>query len=243
VSSLSDPGAIACRYSCSGCPSTHGDTQLRVYREPNGHTVPPHEDPAATFSELASWVLRVTSRAIDSVEHGEHDVMHQVPGTSQFSTPTSILTGTQQADQLSPPHGGDGREACALNGAPDPSTGVCRCDAGWKGHRCAELNVLTALSDGRYGLHDPKTPTWGGGAVFEDGHWHLIVGARAISSPDDSITDYPCDSKIVRAVSAGSDVTGPYEIKETLFDRTSWEPGALSSVLLPTRVPAVGLYN
>jgi pimeloyl-ACP methyl ester carboxylesterase len=47
-------------YSCSGCPTTHGDTQLRVYREPGGHTVPPHEDPALSFSDLASWVLRVT---------------------------------------------------------------------------------------------------------------------------------------------------------------------------------------
>ena len=198
--------------------------------------MPPHEDPAATFSELASWVLRVTSRAVDGVQRSEHDVTHQVLGTSQSSTPSSVLTG-RQADPLSPPHRGNGREACALNGAPDPSSGVCRCDAGWKGHRCAELNVLPAFADGRYGLHDHKAPTWGGGAVFEDGHWHLIVGARAIASPDDSITDYPCDSKIVRAVSAGSDVTGPYEIQETLFNRTSWEPGEFSSVLLPMMGP------
>ena len=52
-------GAHLPEYSCSGCPATHGDTQLRVYREPNGHTVPPHEDPGATFAELAAWVLRV----------------------------------------------------------------------------------------------------------------------------------------------------------------------------------------
>ena len=46
-------------FSCSGCPSTHGDTQLRVYREPKGHTVAPSTDPASTFAELAAWVLRV----------------------------------------------------------------------------------------------------------------------------------------------------------------------------------------
>ena len=60
--------------------------------------------------------------------------------------------------------------------------------------------------------------------MFEDGHWHLIVGARAVASPNDTLTDYPCDSKIVRAVSAGSDPAGPYEIVETMFPRSSWEP-------------------
>ena len=114
--------------------------------------------------------------------------------------------------------------SCALNGAPDPDTGRCACFGGWTGPRCAELAVLPAPSDGRFGLHAASTPTWGGGAVFEAGHWHLIVGARAVASANDTKTDYPCDSKIVRAVSAGSDVTGPYEIVDTLFERTSWEP-------------------
>ena len=171
-------------YSCSGCPATHGDTQLRVYREPNGHTVPPHEDPASTFSELASWVLRVTARGSAAAP----------PGPS----PPSLLAATAK------PVAARSRAACALNGVPDEATGICKCDPGWKGTRCAELNVQPAPSDGRYGLHAHATPTWGGGAVFEDGHWHLIVGARAVASPNDAITDYPCDSKIVRAVSAGS---------------------------------------
>lgn len=48
-------------YSCSGCPPTHGDTQMRVYRETLGHTVAPHEDPASTFAELAAWILRVAT--------------------------------------------------------------------------------------------------------------------------------------------------------------------------------------
>ncbi len=162
-------------------------------------------------------MLRVIHDVIDDVTHSEDHVVHEI-----------LNTGILQ----SLPQKATGREACALNGAPDPSTGICKCNAGWKGLRCAELDVLPVPSDGRYGLHDPAIPTWGGGAVFEDGHWHLIVGARAIASANDSITDYPCDSKIVRAVSAGLDVAGPYEVVETIFNRTTWEPGVFCQRVL-----------
>eukprot|EP01043_Picozoa_sp_COSAG02_P059923 COSAG02_NODE_7727_length_2873_cov_6.172275_1_plen_200_part_00 len=169
-------------------------------------------------------MLRVIS---DDVTDSEDDV-HETLNTLQSSAPK----GSRQAKSLLSPHNINGREACALNGAPDPSTGICNCDAGWHGNRCAELDVVPVPSDGRYGLHDPSIPTWGGGAVFEDGHWHLIVGARAIASTNDSITDYPCDSKIVRAVSSGSDVAGPYEVVETIFNRSTWEPGECGQQVL-----------
>eukprot|EP01047_Picozoa_sp_COSAG01_P087670 COSAG01_NODE_20276_length_962_cov_1.018540_1_plen_51_part_01 len=38
------------------------------------------------------------------------------------------------------------------------------------------------------------------------------------------MTDYPCDSHIVQAVSAGADPAGPYTIERTLFGRSTWEP-------------------
>jgi hypothetical protein len=38
------------------------------------------------------------------------------------------------------------------------------------------------------------------------------------------VTDYPCDSHIVQAVSAGADPGGPYTIERTLFGRSTWEP-------------------
>ena len=41
---------------------------------------------------------------------------------------------------------------------------------------------------------------------------------------DDTKEDCPCDSKIVRAVSATADPAGPYTIADTLFPRSSWEP-------------------
>jgi hypothetical protein len=46
-------------FSCSACAPGLGDKQLRVIKEPKGHTVPPSSDPAATFKELASWVQRL----------------------------------------------------------------------------------------------------------------------------------------------------------------------------------------
>ena len=134
------------------------------------------------------------------------------------------LSKAQEEEAGQPPSGPPAgpREACALNG--ELRSGRCVCDAGWTGERCSTLDVRPVPSDGRYGLHDPAVPTWGGGAVWEAGRWHLIVGARAVASANDSVTDYPCDSKIVRAVSAGSDPAGPWEIVETLVRRTSWEP-------------------
>jgi hypothetical protein len=46
-------------FSCSACAPGLVDKQLRVIKEPKGHTVPPSSDPAATFKELASWVQRL----------------------------------------------------------------------------------------------------------------------------------------------------------------------------------------
>lgn len=113
---------------------------------------------------------------------------------------------------------------CGLNGELNASSGRCECDVGWRGSSCSEIDLLPA-SPAAFGLVDDQIPTWGGGAVFEDGHWHLIVGARAVASSNDTLTDYPCDSKIVRAASSGSDPAGPYSIVQTLFPRSSWEPG------------------
>ena len=98
----------------------------------------------------------------------------------------------------------------------------CRCDHGWKGAPCSGLNVAKhAPAKGRTGLLDPAQPTWGGGAVFEAGRWYLIVGARAVASANDSLTDYPCDSNIVGAVSAGADPGGPYTVEQTIVGRSS----------------------
>ena len=112
---------------------------------------------------------------------------------------------------------------CGLNGDFDTVAGRCKCNAGWRGPTCSEIDLLPA-SPARFGLHDSLTPTWGGGAVFQSGAWHLIVGARAEGFANYTLNDYYCDSNIVHAVSEGDDPAGPYRIVETLFPRSSWEP-------------------
>jgi hypothetical protein len=127
---------------------------------------------------------------------------------------------------------------CSLNGRYDLARGLCDCDAGWKGPSCAQLDLLPA-SPTAYGLHFDATPTWGGTAVFDKNQqrWSLIVGSRASAADgNDSKTDYPCDSRIVRAVSHGADAAGPYTIAEVLFPRSSWEPAL-------ARAPTVGRWN
>ena len=138
---------------------------------------------------------------------------------------------------------------CSLNGQWQGSR--CDCDPGWKGDSCSILDLAPA-DPLAHGCAVQSVPTWGGGAVYTDGRWHLIVGSRAQDWPlpgggtNDTKTDYvsfahnaharampmltlassqPCDSRIVRAVSKGSDPAGPYEIAEVLHPRSSWEPG------------------
>ena len=115
-------------------------------------------------------------------------------------------------------------DPCSLNGVHNATAQTCACDAGWRGSACAVLDVLPATPPASYGLHNASTPTWGGGAVFEGGRWHLIVGSRAIDFANNTLADYPCDSRIVRAVSSGADPVGPYTIVEVLVERSSWEP-------------------
>jgi len=109
---------------------------------------------------------------------------------------------------------------CGLNGVFMGDR--CQCDFGWRGEFRSELSLVPA-SPSVYGLRD-ETPTWGGTALFEAGHWHLIVGSLAVQTGNLSLNDYPCNSKIVRAMSAGEDPAGPYKIVETMIPRSSWEP-------------------
>ena len=59
----------------------------------------------------------------------------------------------------------------------------------------------------------------------EQGRWHLIVGSRAQDVPfpngggtDYTKTDYPCDSRIIRAVSESKDPAGPYKLAEVIVN-------------------------
>ena len=123
------------------------------------------------------------------------------------------------------------KEECSLNGDYNFITLKCECFQGWKGDSCETLSLVPVdpllynESGGTPGVAIPDNPTWGGGAAFEGGKWHLIVGARAVDMHNNTQSDYPCDSKIIHVVSDGPDPLGPYSIVETVFSRSSWEPG------------------
>ena len=120
---------------------------------------------------------------------------------------------------------------CSLNGIYDASKQNCKCDPGWKGDMCSILSLAPAPppkfpSRGIVpGVAVPDVPTWGGGATFEGGKWHLLVGSLAINKHNNSLAGYPCNSKIIRVISDGPDPLGPYRVAETVFPRSSWEPG------------------
>jgi hypothetical protein len=71
---------------------------------------------------------------------------------------------------------------CNLNGLCEPTTGVCTCDAGWRGPTCASLALASATRG--QGTCDPSldgpavgaTSTWGGNPVRDpaSGSWHLF---------------------------------------------------------------------
>ncbi len=117
-------------------------------------------------------------------------------------------------------------ESCGLNGFFENKT--CICDAGWKGDHCHQINLLPVRAKFEKnelpGANIPNIPTWGGGAVFENDHWHLVVGSRAVNMHNNTLEGYPCDSQIIRVSSVGKDAQGPYVKKEIIFPRTSWEP-------------------
>ena len=131
---------------------------------------------------------------------------------------------------------------CSLNGVYDTLNRKCECDSGWKGETCSILSLAPAPppknpSKGVVpGVAVPDVPTWGGGAAFEDGKWHLLVGSLAINKHNNSVAGYPCNSKIIRVVSKGPDPLGPYTVAETVFPRSSWEPGC-------KRAPNTCLYS
>lgn len=111
---------------------------------------------------------------------------------------------------------------CSLNGVFE--AGKCVCDSGWTGQNCATLALVPFSSNvsnaGDIGINISGVPTWGGGGVFEDGRWHLLVGARAVDPPNhnNSLAGYPCDSKIIRVVSAGADPLGEIRLSHSKCD-------------------------
>lgn len=124
-------------------------------------------------------------------------------------------------------------EACSLNGVVLLSSGssvdggpaaTCRCDDGWRGPRCSQLDLVPA--DRRTpGYYNASMPTWYGSVVEERGQFHMFAVARAVPEGP-PLDDYFTNSKLVRLASTTSSAAGPYVLEETVLPRFAHEARA-----------------
>ena len=87
---------------------------------------------------------------------------------------------------------------------------ACKCNPGFKGSRCHELDLLPTDID--WGFRDSSRPSWGGMVIYRDGQYHLF--ASYIMNECDLIS-YGTNSAILRATSEVPQ--GPYKYEETVL--------------------------
>ena len=112
-----------------------------------------------------------------------------------------------------PTHGGGacgaGEADCSLAG--DCDNKVCVCDAWATGAHCQLLNFRTPESNVGYGLQLPGYHSWGGGALFDAGEYHLIMSFMCNHG---SLAEWTTVSSIYRATSHAAE--GPYTLQEMI---------------------------
>ena len=105
-------------------------------------------------------------------------------------------------------------EDCSLLGRCDAATSTCKCDAGWRGADCGELELLPAAPSSGYNLTAQGISTWGAN-IFpvhgsEDGdgdEWHMLASEFENKC---GIDHWSPNSAIVHATST-SGAAGPYK--------------------------------
>ena len=90
---------------------------------------------------------------------------------------------------------------CALNGACSASTGLCACDAGWRGADCAQLDLLPAAQAS--GLHVANVSSWGASILGADAG---VMFASVLV--DCGLTSWQRNCLIARATPAAGDGGG-----------------------------------
>eukprot|EP01051_Picozoa_sp_SAG22_P016570 SAG22_NODE_2365_length_2654_cov_4.570254_1_plen_330_part_00 len=125
-------------------------------------------------------------------------------------------------------------EACALNGVcetgqqQDGAAGTtaprCRCDPGWRGEHCSQLDLAPAERR-TPGYRNSSMPTWYGSIVEEGGQHHMFAVARA-EPEGPPLDDYFTNSKLVRLASTSGSAAGPYVLEETVLPRFAHEARA-----------------
>lgn len=114
--------------------------------------------------------------------------------------------------------------SCSLNGAC--IGGACRCDQGWVGVYCQQLELLpVANGTGLDCLHDSAalTSTWGGTILHDSssGIWHMWASEMLEHC---GIHSWVQNSVVVHATADRAD--GKYTRQEVVFEHFSHEPSA-----------------
>jgi len=84
---------------------------------------------------------------------------------------------------------------------------VCQCDAGWKGSKCGQVDILPVKRN--WGYRNPEMSSWCGSAIKENGEYHYFGSAM---SHNCSLPQFPTNSEAVRATSSSPE--GPYTFQE-----------------------------
>ena len=110
---------------------------------------------------------------------------------------------------------------CSMNGVC-AADGECVCDAGWGGRQCGEL-VLAPVDFEVLGFNPiangSNMSSWGGGAWFAEGAWHLWASRLDNHC---GIASYLLNSRVVHAVA--DTVTGPFTEAESVVPPFAHEP-------------------
>ena len=144
-------------------------------------------------------------------------------------------------------------EDCSLLGRCDAATSTCKCDAGWRGADCGELELLPAAPSSGYNLTAQGISTWGAN-IFpvhgsEDGdgdEWHMLASEFENKC---GIDHWSPNSAIVHATST-SGAAGPYKRQSVAVIPFAHNPkvvrapdGTWLMYTIGVQLPASDLFN
>jgi hypothetical protein len=101
---------------------------------------------------------------------------------------------------------------CSFNGhcGLHTATGVCVCQAAWKGHRCSELNLLPVRhGTGYHATENGQNVSSWGGAVLQVGRGWTMWAAEMVGHCGPYVCGFSVDFGCDFCVNFGSELVGP----------------------------------
>lgn len=119
-------------------------------------------------------------------------------------------------------------EDCSLNGICSKYAGQCKCDPGWRGNDCGELDILPARTDTGYNRTAEKISSWCF-SVVQDPHEKDLHHAFLSEFSNHCGLDYWAPySRVIRAESK-TGPAGPYTFAEEVVGHFAHNPTVVYS--------------